>query len=90
MRNETFLDPVCGMEVHPDRAAGSSHFIGETFYFCSSGCKETFDRDPVGFLKPTPSRAAAPPAVAAPNEWGPQASRLRPVSRSPRVAHVAV
>jgi len=33
------------------RAAGSSVYKGRTFYFCSSGCKATFDRNPVQFAK---------------------------------------
>lgn len=39
-------DPICGMEVDPQNAAGMSTHEGMTFYFCSSGCKETFDKDP--------------------------------------------
>ncbi len=44
-------DPVCGMMVDPKRAAGSSVHRGRTFYFCSSGCKATFDRNPAQFAK---------------------------------------
>ncbi len=39
-------DPVCGMEVDPKHAAGTSTHEGVTFYFCSPGCKRTFDKDP--------------------------------------------
>jgi uncharacterized membrane protein YraQ (UPF0718 family)/YHS domain-containing protein len=39
-------DPVCGMTVDPATAAGRSTFDGGTYFFCSSGCKETFDQDP--------------------------------------------
>ncbi|MEE9592021.1 MAG: HAD-IC family P-type ATPase, partial [Thermoplasmata archaeon] len=45
-RYEMAKDPVCGMEVDPNKAAGSSEHEGEVFYFCSAGCKETFDKDP--------------------------------------------
>lgn len=44
------IDPVCGMEVDPATAAGSSEFQGKTFYFCSVGCLEDFKEDPAGFL----------------------------------------
>ena len=44
-------DPVCGMMVDSKRAAGSSVYKDRTFYFCSSGCKATFDRNPVQFAK---------------------------------------
>ena len=36
-------DPVCGMTVTPKTAAGTSTRDGETYYFCSSGCKTQFD-----------------------------------------------
>ena len=39
-------DPVCGMQVDPNSAAGSSEYQGQTYYFCSPGCKNDFDKDP--------------------------------------------
>src|ERR1700676_4396142 len=42
----TTHDPVCGMAVDPARAAGESEYQGETYFFCSTGCKEKFDRSP--------------------------------------------
>jgi P-type Cu+ transporter len=39
-------DPVCGMQVDPATAAGSSACNGKTYYFCSTSCKQKFDRDP--------------------------------------------
>ncbi len=39
-------DPVCGMMVDEKRAKLSSEHDGATFYFCSPGCKSSFDRDP--------------------------------------------
>ena len=44
-------DPVCGMTVDPKRAAGSSAYLGKTYYFCSSGCKSTFEKNPAKFAK---------------------------------------
>lgn len=46
---EAALDPICGMEVDADgaRAQGlASEHAGRIWFFCSSGCKATFDRDP--------------------------------------------
>lgn len=43
-------DPVCGMAVDPKRAAGSSVYQGQTYYFCSPGCKATFDKAPARFV----------------------------------------
>lgn len=48
-------DPVCGMTVVPENAAGTSTYKGETIYFCSFHCKERFDNNPVYFMA-----AAAP------------------------------
>lgn len=42
----TQIDPVCGMTVQPETAAGSSEHGGRTYYFCSAACKTRFDADP--------------------------------------------
>jgi Cu+-exporting ATPase len=42
-------DPVCGMEISPADAAGSSEHGGVTAYFCSQGCKQRFDEDPAAY-----------------------------------------
>ncbi len=39
-------DPVCGMEVTADDAAGKTDYDGETFYFCSKKCLKKFRDDP--------------------------------------------
>ena len=44
-------DPVCGMMVDEKRAAGTSTYAGKTFYFCSPGCKVSFDKNPAKFAK---------------------------------------
>ena len=43
-------DPVCGMDVDPKTAAGKSEHNGQTYYFCSPGCKKSFDKDPATYL----------------------------------------
>ena len=43
-------DPVCGMDVDPDSAAGKSEYEGKTYYFCSPGCKKQFDDNPEKFV----------------------------------------
>jgi YHS domain-containing protein len=43
-------DPVCGMDVDPEKAAGTSEYKGKTYYFCSPGCKKQFDDDPDKFV----------------------------------------
>src|SRR5216683_2795411 len=44
------IDPVCGMTVRPESAAGSFEYQGETYYFCSTHCREKFREDPERFL----------------------------------------
>jgi signal transduction histidine kinase/YHS domain-containing protein len=46
----TVKDPVCGMEIDPQTAAGKSEYNGQTYYFCSTGCKASFDKDPEKYL----------------------------------------
>jgi len=43
-------DPVCGMMVDPKTAAGKSVFQGQTYYFCSTGCKADFDKNPQKYV----------------------------------------
>ncbi len=46
----TTIDPVCGMNIERDQAAGQSEFQGETYYFCSEECKHIFDQDPTVYV----------------------------------------
>ncbi len=47
------LDPICGMEVLPEEAAGTSRYKGVDYYFCAVACKERFDQSPEQFLDGT-------------------------------------
>jgi Cu+-exporting ATPase len=38
------------MEVDKEKAAGKSEYNGETYYFCSPGCKAAFDKDPEKYV----------------------------------------
>ncbi len=40
------VDPICKMQVDPAKAAGSSVYKGQTYYFCAVSCKETFEKNP--------------------------------------------
>jgi YHS domain-containing protein len=46
-------DPVCGMMIDPKTAAGTSVYQGQTYYFCSMGCKTEFDKSPQKFTSKT-------------------------------------
>jgi len=49
-RKQSAIDPVCGMSVDPASAGYRSVHEGKTYYFCSRGCKESFDKDPGKYL----------------------------------------
>ncbi len=49
-----FKDPVCGMDVEPETAAGKSEYKGTTYYFCAPGCKKSFDADPEKYIGKSP------------------------------------
>ena len=51
------IDPVCGMEVTPEDAAGSYQYQGRQFYFCNETCLEQFQANPEAFLAPPADRA---------------------------------
>ncbi|HYA56942.1 MAG TPA: YHS domain-containing protein [Thermoplasmata archaeon] len=37
-------DPVCGMTIEDTRAAAKGTYGGQTVYFCSVGCKTTYEK----------------------------------------------
>jgi len=43
-------DPVCGMMVDPQKAAGKVEHGGKPYHFCSTHCAERFQKDPEKFL----------------------------------------
>ena len=45
-------DPVCGMTVEEGKEAARSDYNGTTYYFCSKGCKEAFDKAPTRYINP--------------------------------------
>lgn len=51
-------DPVCGMTIDLQQAAGTVPdygavatvtYQGQTYYFCSTACKKTFEKDPAKY-----------------------------------------
>jgi Cu+-exporting ATPase len=44
------LDPVCGMSVDPATSKHRHEHHGETFHFCSAGCRTKFAADPAKYL----------------------------------------
>jgi len=45
----TVKDLVCGMDVDEKKAAAKSEYQGQSYYFCSPGCKAAFDKEPVKY-----------------------------------------
>ena len=48
------IDPICGMTVDPNSAAGKHDYSGQTYYFCSQHCVAKFREAPDQFLKQQP------------------------------------
>ena len=46
------LDPVCGMTISPEDAAGTHKHRGTLYHFCNPGCLEKFKADPERYLTP--------------------------------------
>jgi YHS domain-containing protein len=61
---DTAIDPVCGMTVVKTNAKATFDYKGTTYYFCSTGCKESFAKEPEKYLKAQQAKAgeAAAPA----------------------------
>lgn len=45
-------DPVCGMDVNAATATQKADHEGQTYYFCSPGCRKAFEADPKKYLGP--------------------------------------
>ena len=59
---KTATDPVCGMKVNPDTTPHHAEHAGQTFHFCSGGCRTKFVTEPARYL----DKDQAPPSPAAP------------------------
>jgi Cu+-exporting ATPase len=57
----TVRDPVCGMSVDPTTSKHRFDYHGETFHFCSAGCRTKFAADPASCLKKGSKPKAAVP-----------------------------
>lgn len=51
------IDPVCGMKVIQERAAGTSTYQGTTYYFCNKKCVAKFESNPEQYVQPKPAPA---------------------------------
>jgi Cu+-exporting ATPase len=62
--DETVRDPVCGMNVDPRTSKHRFDHHGETFHFCSDGCRGKFAADPAKYLD-KPRRDPGSPGAGA-------------------------
>jgi len=81
------VDPVCGMSIAPQKAAGMQEFNGQTFYFCSESCTAKFKADPTSYAGPKPVARAAPAAVAKPITDPVCGMQVDPVTAAGMVEH---
>ena len=44
-------DPVCGMFVNPETSAHSFSYMDQTYWFCCSGCRTKFEKNPDQYLQ---------------------------------------
>jgi YHS domain-containing protein len=44
------VDPVCKMQVDEKKAAATSDYKGQTYYFCAIFCKAKFDKNPDAYV----------------------------------------
>src|SRR5882724_7862542 len=64
-------DPVCGMNVEPEKARAKVEYDGKSYYFCSAGCGKRFEKEPEKFLA-APGMAGMEHSHAATPAAGPQ------------------
>lgn len=64
-------DPVCGMEVDPETAAARRDHMGQSFYFCSTQCADTFDADPHKYAHQVMSKPVAAVVSSATTGYNP-------------------
>jgi Cu+-exporting ATPase len=46
----TAVDPVCGMTVDKGTTTLTADYRGQTYYFCSEGCRTTFVGNPAAYV----------------------------------------
>jgi YHS domain-containing protein len=49
--DDTAVDPVCGMTIKKAGAKATYEYKGMIYYFCNTGCKDAFVKDPEKYLQ---------------------------------------
>jgi Cu+-exporting ATPase len=76
----TVRDPVCGMTVDPAKSPHRFDIRGETFHFCSAGCRTKFAANPKAYLDKTRPKAAVPEGTIYTCPMHPQIRQIGPGS----------
>jgi P-type Cu+ transporter len=76
----TVRDPVCGMNVDPATSQHRFDYRGETFHFCSDGCRTKFAADPQKYLDDSKPKAAVPEGTIYTCPMHPQIRKVGPGS----------
>jgi Cu+-exporting ATPase len=53
----TVTDPVCGMQVDPNMSKHRAEYHGQTYHFCSAGCRQRFVAEPEQYLASAGAKA---------------------------------
>jgi P-type Cu+ transporter len=73
-------DPVCGMKVDPATSHHRFDHRGETFHFCSAGCRTKFAADPQKYLDQREPKEVAPEGTIYTCPMHPQIRQVGPGS----------
>jgi Cu+-exporting ATPase len=79
-RKADVRDPVCGMTVDPATSRHRFDHRGETFHFCSAGCRTKFVTDPEQYLSKSKAKAAMPEGTIYTCPMHPQIRQVGPGS----------
>ncbi|HQS58784.1 MAG: hypothetical protein B7Y56_10620 [Gallionellales bacterium 35-53-114] len=52
------IDPVCKMNVVPEKAAAKEEHAGQVYYFCSANCHKAFVTEPQKYVAGVPKGKA--------------------------------
>src|SRR5438105_11470490 len=77
---QAVLDPVCGMRVDPATSKHRFDHQGESFHFCSAGCRTKFAADPAKHLDKQKPQAETPEGTTYTCPMHPQIRQLGPGS----------
>ena len=44
------VDPVCGMQVDPEKVVQTADYDGRTYFFCAERCRKEFENQPQKYL----------------------------------------